>query len=120
MNSDGRNVARQGKATQSSTANGGAASKAIDGNKSGKYGDGGQTHTEENSTNPWWEVDLGVEVPIDSIVVWNRTDDRNSKTDRKRCNPRPPAIRLQAAAYQQICDRSFSRTRPRCADSWTR
>ncbi len=30
---------------------------------------------EEDTTNPWWEVDLGGESPIDSIVVWNRTDD---------------------------------------------
>jgi putative heme-binding domain-containing protein len=73
--SGGRNVARAGKATQSSTANGGEASKAIDGNTSGRYGDGGQTHTEENLANPWWQVDLGADYPINSIVVWNRTDD---------------------------------------------
>ena len=72
--SDGRNVARAGKATQKNTANGGDASRAIDGNKSGDYGDGGQTHTEENTANPWWEVDLGGELPIESIVVYNRTD----------------------------------------------
>src|SRR5262249_36290728 len=72
--SGGRNVAGQGKASQQSTAYGGDASKAIDGNKSGAYGDGGQTHTEENSRNPWWEVDLGAEYPIDSILVYNRTE----------------------------------------------
>ncbi len=73
--SEGRNVARQGKATQSSTSNGGDASKAIDGNKSGKFGDGGQTHSAEGENNPWWEVDLGAQVPIQSIVIYNRTDD---------------------------------------------
>ncbi len=73
--SGGRNVAREGKATQSSTSNGGEAARAIDGNKSGKYNDGGQTHTEENSTNPWWEVDLGTEFPIESVIIYNRTDD---------------------------------------------
>src|SRR5262249_55200616 len=57
--SGGVNVARRGKATQKNTAHGGDASKAIDGNTSGKYGDGGQTHTQEGTTNPWWEVDLG-------------------------------------------------------------
>jgi putative heme-binding domain-containing protein len=72
--SRGRNVARAGKASQSSTSNGGDAARAIDGNTSGKFGDGGQTHTEENSTNPWWEVDLGADFPIDSIVVYNRTE----------------------------------------------
>jgi putative heme-binding domain-containing protein len=72
--SAGRNIARNGKASQSSTAYGGVASRAIDGNKSGSYGDGGQTHTAEGETNPWWEVDLGSELPINSIVIYNRTD----------------------------------------------
>src|SRR5262249_31623999 len=72
--SSGRNIARQGKATQKNTAHGGDASKAIDGNKSGHYSDGGQTHTEENTKDPWWEVDLGAEHPIDSIVIYNRTE----------------------------------------------
>jgi putative heme-binding domain-containing protein len=73
--SDGVNVARKGKASQSSTAHGGDAGKAIDGNTSGNYGAGGQTHTRENTSNPWWEVDLGAEYPIEKVVVWNRTDD---------------------------------------------
>jgi putative heme-binding domain-containing protein len=72
--SDGRNVARSGKASQSSTAYGGDASRAIDGNTNGTYGNGGQTHTQEGTQDPWWEVDLGTELPIDRIVVWNRTD----------------------------------------------
>src|SRR5262249_37984704 len=41
--SDGRNVARQGKASQKNTAHGGDPSKGIDGNKSGSFGDGGLT-----------------------------------------------------------------------------
>jgi putative heme-binding domain-containing protein len=68
------NVARKGKARQSSTAYGGEASRGIDGKKSGNYGAGGQTHTEENTPNPWWEVDLGQEYPINSVVIYNRTD----------------------------------------------
>jgi putative heme-binding domain-containing protein len=72
--SKGRNIARRGKASQKSTAFGGDARKAIDGNTSGNYAAGGQTHTEENTANPWWQVDLGGEFPIDAIVVWNRTD----------------------------------------------
>jgi putative heme-binding domain-containing protein len=72
--SAGRNVARRGKASQKNTSNGGDAAKAIDGNTSGKYGDGGQTHSEEGTENPWWEVDLGAEYPIESIVIYNRTD----------------------------------------------
>src|SRR5207248_3086568 len=72
--SDGRNVARQGRATQSSTAHGGVAARGIDGNTSGNHGDGGQTHTQEGTDDPWWQVDLGREVPIEKIVVYNRTD----------------------------------------------
>ena len=72
--SDGRNVAPLGKATQKNTAYGGVAERAIDGNKNGEYGDGGQTHTQENTQNPWWEIDLGAEYPIETIKIWNRTE----------------------------------------------
>ncbi len=74
VSSDGRNVAPAGKATQKNTAYGGSAGRAIDGNKNGDYADGGQTHTEENTRDPWWEVDLGTELPIDSVAIWNRTE----------------------------------------------
>ena len=50
--SDGRNVARQGRATQKNTAHGGDAQKAIDGKTAGAYGAGSQTHTEENTAEP--------------------------------------------------------------------
>ncbi len=72
--SDGRNVARGKKATQKNTAHGGEAAKGVDGNTNSSYGGGGQTHSQENTPNPWWEVDLGEETPIDSIVIFNRDD----------------------------------------------
>ncbi|HUR54513.1 MAG TPA: PVC-type heme-binding CxxCH protein, partial [Gemmataceae bacterium] len=72
--SDGVNVARKGKATQINTASGGDASRGIDGNKSGVFTDKGQTHTREGIPNPWWEVDLGREVPVQKILIYNRTD----------------------------------------------
>lgn len=72
--SDGQNVALKKKATQSSTAHGGNAGKAVDGNKSGTYADGGQTHSREGEDNPWWQVDLGAEYPIERIEIYNRTD----------------------------------------------
>ena len=72
--SDGKNVARNGQASQSSTSNNGPASKAIDGNKSGSFGDGGQTHTQEGTDGAWWEVDLGKDYPIDSVAIFNRND----------------------------------------------
>jgi putative heme-binding domain-containing protein len=71
---DGRNIARGGKAKQSATSHGGNAEKAIDGNKNASYGGGGQTHTPEDQPNPWWELDLGSEQPIDKIVIFNRAD----------------------------------------------
>ncbi|MFO0908062.1 MAG: PVC-type heme-binding CxxCH protein [Isosphaeraceae bacterium] len=72
--SEGRNVARRGRAMQKNTSHGGDASHAIDGNTSGTYGDGGQTHSEEGTANPWWEVDLGAEMPIEEILVYNRNE----------------------------------------------
>jgi putative heme-binding domain-containing protein len=74
VTSGGRNVARGGKARQKNTAHGGDAARAIDGNTSGSFVDGSQTHTEEQTQNPWWEVDLGSDMPIDSVTVYNRTD----------------------------------------------
>lgn len=70
----GANVARRGKARQSSTSNGGEAGRAIDGKTDGSFGSGTQTHSEENESNPWWEVDLGEEIPVEAVTVWNRTD----------------------------------------------
>ena len=72
--SQGKNVARGGKAKQDSVSNGGEPNRAIDGNKSGSYTEGGQTHSREGVDNPFWEVDLGAEYPIDTIQIFNRTD----------------------------------------------
>ncbi len=72
--SDGRNVARGRKASQKNTAHGGEATRAVDGNTSDSFGGGGQTHSQESTANPWWEVDLGEETPIDSIIIFNRND----------------------------------------------
>jgi azurin/glucose/arabinose dehydrogenase/lysophospholipase L1-like esterase len=73
--SNGKNVAPGGKAKQSSTAYGGDAQLAIDGKIDGAYSSGTITHTIENDRKPWWEVDLGAEESIDSIVVWNRSEE---------------------------------------------
>ncbi|WP_406694003.1 PVC-type heme-binding CxxCH protein [Singulisphaera sp. Ch08] len=72
--SDGRNLAPAGKASQKNTSNRGEAKRAIDGNRVGDFSSNGQTHSEENTPNPWWEVDLGAEQPLDSIIIYNRTD----------------------------------------------
>ena len=74
--SQGKNVARTGTATQSSTAYEAPAALAIDGNTNG-YFDATKScsHTAEPATDPappWWEVDLGDVHPIDGIALWNR------------------------------------------------
>lgn len=70
----GRNVAPEGTAKQSSVSHGGEAKRAVDGNLDGSFAAGGQTHTRENDRRPWWELDLGRELPIESIAIWNRTE----------------------------------------------
>lgn len=73
--SGGKNVAPDGKATQSSTNAGGVASRAIDGNKDPDWGKNGQTHTSNaGEKQPWWELDLGRAVDIEKIHLWNRKD----------------------------------------------
>lgn len=79
--SDGRNIARQGSATQIATSNGGDAKRAIDGNKDSSWGAGGQTHTPENTKNPWWELDLGGEFPIEAINIYNRADGLHTRLE---------------------------------------
>ncbi len=74
VKSGGKNIAPQGKASQKNVGYGGEPGRAIDGNTSGSYDEGGQTHTQEGVPSPWWELDFGDAVPIDSIVVYNRTD----------------------------------------------
>ena len=55
---DGKNIARQGAATQSSTANNGVAARAIDGRTDANWGSGTITHSEENVPFPVWETRL--------------------------------------------------------------
>ncbi len=74
--SGGRNIAPEGKATQSSTHNhisNPVAKKAIDGNTDGDFSVESTTHTSEEHA-PWWEVDLGEMKGMHGISVWNRTD----------------------------------------------
>jgi hypothetical protein len=72
--SGGENVALAGTPTQSSTAFGGDAKRAVDGNTEGDYFRGNSvTHTAIED-DPWWQVDLGKPLPIERIVIWNRTD----------------------------------------------
>lgn len=74
------NVAVGKPASQSSTAYGGDASRAVDGNTSGSYGANTVTHTADGSngwvagTPVWWEVDLQGDFQINEVAIFNRTD----------------------------------------------
>jgi len=70
--SGGKNIALKKKVAQSTTASGGIADKAVDGNTTGDWSAGFMTHTHENQPDPHWEVDLGANVDIDKISIWNR------------------------------------------------
>jgi hypothetical protein len=72
--SGGENIAPRGTATQSSTDFGGAARLAIDGNTDGDYFKAKSTTHTRAEDDPWWEVDLGGEFPVERVVIWNRTD----------------------------------------------
>lgn len=68
------NLARNGKATQSSTDYDGPPQLAIDGNTDGRYAEAKSTTHTAISDNPWWEVELAALTAIDRIQLWNRTD----------------------------------------------
>ena len=68
------NLARQGKATQSSVDYNGPAKLAIDGNTDGDYNQAKSTTHTKKDKNPWWQVELAEPVAIQKIVIWNRTD----------------------------------------------
>ena len=67
------NIALSGVATQSTTAFGGDASRAIDGNTSGIWGDRSVTHTNDRADS-WWQVELEEENQIGEIILFNRTN----------------------------------------------
>ncbi len=60
-------------ASQSTTAWGGPAHYAIDGNRDGVMNHNSTTHTDLTSAN-WWQVDLGAEYDISRIQFFNRTN----------------------------------------------
>ena len=72
--SGGQNRGPLGRATQSSTDYVGAPERAIDGNTSGEYFQANSTTHTGTENSPWWEVALPDSLPIDKIVIWNRTD----------------------------------------------
>ncbi|MDE0892303.1 MAG: DUF1553 domain-containing protein, partial [Planctomycetota bacterium] len=71
--SSGVNIAPLGEAHQSSVTYDGPAALALDGDKNGDHYAGSVSHAGPE-TDPWWELDLGEEHPVDSISLWGRTN----------------------------------------------
>ncbi|XP_059898223.1 uncharacterized protein LOC132450200 [Gadus macrocephalus] len=69
------NLALSGTALQSSTAQGGEAERAIDGNSSPEYAHQSCTHTQEEK--PWWRLQLPGVYRVSEIEVTNRNESRN-------------------------------------------
>lgn len=64
---------KEGKASQSTTAEGAAAERAIDGNVEPDFTKGSVTQT-ESQNYPWWLLDLTASKPIAQIKVHSRGD----------------------------------------------
>ncbi|XP_049440675.1 uncharacterized protein LOC125893800 [Epinephelus fuscoguttatus] len=113
----GTNIARHGKATQSSVVWDGPPEKAIDGNRASIYGQGSCTHT-QGQTNPWWRLDLLRTYKINTVTITNRGDcchNRlngaeirigNSLNDNGNANPRCASINSIPAGTSQafVCN----------------
>ncbi|MFC6355495.1 alpha-L-fucosidase [Luethyella okanaganae] len=69
----GPNLALNKPAVQHSTAWGGLAARAVDGNTNGSYDAGSVTHTLDTK-EAWWQVDLGASTNVGQVWIYNRTD----------------------------------------------
>ncbi len=69
---EGRNLAREGRAYQTSVADGAEAARAIDGKTDGDFSRGSVALTAA-SDDAWWEVDLGATRSVERVVLWGRT-----------------------------------------------
>ena len=74
------NVAFNKATTQSNTAFGGVAGRAVDGNTDGDWAQNSVTCT-NNELNSWWQVDLGTTYNVSAIEVWNRTGYTKNRLD---------------------------------------
>ena len=72
------NIAWKKQATQSSTAYGGDANRALDGNTNSSYSQNSITHTNFEN-NAWWQVDLGRSEQIGLVRLFNRGDGELAK-----------------------------------------
>ena len=71
-------IEQYGVATQESTAYGGIASRAIDGNTIGRWVSETCTLTEESSNATWWKLSFPAHFQVHFIAIWNRDRDGQS------------------------------------------
>ena len=74
---EGANLALNKPVEQSSEySQGGTAKNAVDGNTDGHFSHGSvtSTSTSPKNLNAWFDIDLGGNKQINTIVIWNRTD----------------------------------------------
>lgn len=67
------NIALNKLTEQSTTSLDRVSSRAVDGNVDGNFAVNSTTHT-LSETQPWWQVDLGSQSVIGSVVIHNRAD----------------------------------------------
>ena len=72
------NIAWKKQATQSSTAYGGNANRALDGNTNSSYSQNSITHTNFEK-QAWWQVDLGRNEQVGLVRLFNRGDGELAK-----------------------------------------
>ncbi len=112
------NLAWNKNTSQSSTltANGitGNASKAVDGNTNGVYftnpSSASSVSATNNSSQPWWQVDLGDSYSIEQIKVYNRTDgsDKSQNVYVLVSNTPFTSADLQTARNQAVFEQYIS------------
>lgn len=68
-----KNLAKGKPTSQSSTAHGGASSRAVDGNTNSYWGGNSCSHTGYNGPQ-WWQVDLEKESAVKKVIIYNRRD----------------------------------------------
>jgi hypothetical protein len=76
--SGGENIAPRGEASQINTGFEGVAKRANDGNTNGKYFEANSVSHTEKADDPWWELDLKSTLPLERVVLWQRTDNNEA------------------------------------------
>lgn len=98
----GTNIARStgAVAVQSSTANDGAASRAIDGNTNGEWSQGSLTLSDDTTAGNWLDIRLPELHKLEEIILFNRTDtDRSNDYSRRLSNFRISIWKGQTEVY---------------------